>query len=140
MTIVPQYNKFSCVAACLESFLRDLGREFNHKDFVESNLDLFFGGTPEEGSCDINDLPEICKRIGIDISPANGQIHLEGVRETIILAVYWMGDPGEKHFVRFAGKNEDALLVMNPSKEDSLDAIPKRWVCGVFKVSAPRDF
>jgi len=135
MTIVPQYNKFSCVTACIESFLRDLGRDFDHKKFVEANLDLFCGGTPEEGCCDISALPEICKRIGISSSPVNGQIHLNGPNETLMLSVFWMNDPGQKHFVRLAGKNEDALLVMNPGKADSLDAIPERWIRGIFKIS-----
>ena len=50
MHLVKQYNDYACFGACLESFLRDLGQKFSHKQFIKNNLDLFYGRTHIEGT------------------------------------------------------------------------------------------
>lgn len=134
MKIIQQYNPFACVGARIESFFSDNGRAFSHRDFISKNLDLFNGGTKIEGSISSDFLTEFGKRAGFSISPVFGGFTLTD-KEAILLYIHWRGDEGNKHFVRFVDKKEEAVLVMNPNRPNELDAIPEKWIRGVFRVT-----
>jgi hypothetical protein len=103
MTKVIQYNDFSCLPACLESFFKDNQRQFDHKQFVKDNLDIFHGGECIEGACDSDYFAEVAKRAGLKfetIPPKSGAT-MQSPGETIIFATNWKGKTSDKHAVRF---------------------------------------
>jgi len=138
MHIIHQYNKFSCVGACLESYLRDLGMEFSHEDFIKNNLDIFHGGDHCEGACDTNNFPEVANRLGLDFEEVKSIDLLNVIdKEGLFFFVHWNGLEGDKHFVRFSHCNGQEIVVMNPGKMDGLDVIESSWIEGIYKFRKP---
>jgi len=138
MKIVTQYNDYACFAACLESFLADNNREFDHKTFVAENPDLFNGGEAIEGACDTQNFEEVAKRLGLQFSRVTEvPFAWNPPKETIFLFLWWKGDEGQKHCVRLHSPKKDSTLVMNPVAGHGLETIPSAWVRGFFKFAIP---
>ena len=134
MTIVPQYNDFSCVAACLESFLKDNGENFDHEQFVKDNISLFSEREWCEGSCDSGDFDKIAALLGL----THEQIFTPWFtatppNEAIFLHVQLNEDKSKNHFVRFNRQIGDKVEVMNPERKDALDEMPVKWIRGIHK-------
>ena len=140
MTKVIQYNDFSCFAACLESFLKDNNRPFDHQKFILANLDVFHGGETIEGSCDSDSFAEVAKRIGLgfehiqEFSKSKG-ITFSEPKETILFATYWQGEKSDKHCVRYYTEERGKWKVMNPKTGD-FDYLDEDWIFRVYRVSA----
>jgi hypothetical protein len=136
MTKITQYNDFACLAACLESLLKDNQKPFDHQQFVQANLDIFHGGQRIEGACDSKDFPEVAKRIGLkfDRIPNWAGATFSPPKETIIFAAHWKGDHSHKHAVRFFEQRSGQLRVMNPLIGD-YDDLDQSWIIGVYKFS-----
>jgi hypothetical protein len=136
MTKILQYNDFACFTACLESFLIDNKRQFDHQKFIQANLDLFNGGEHIEGACNSENFPEVAKRIGLgfeQISKFTG-IKFSPDRETILFGALWHGKESDKHVVRYFAKDNGRLRVMNPRIGDFDDLDPS-WIIGIYKFS-----
>jgi hypothetical protein len=137
MTFIRQYNDFACFAACLESFLRDNQRVFDHENFIKNNLDLFNEGKDIQGSCDVANFQEVANRVGIkyEIITKLSGIKFSPPKETILFGVFWDGKESDKHVVRYYKKNLDKLKVMNPLRVDDFDEIKSEWIKAIFKFS-----
>jgi hypothetical protein len=134
ITPVKQYNDFACFPACLESCIRDLGGTFSHKEFVQSNLELFHGGEAIEGAADQINLDEICARAGYGISLQQGEVDLD--LQKIILFIHCNGNAGDQHMVRLVGfaANGKECVVMDPMQPQSTIYIPTDWIRAVYEV------
>ncbi len=135
MTIVSQYNKYACFAACLESFLRDIGRDFDHDKFVKANLDLFCGGQDIEGCCNSVNFIEAADRVGIVLEFLQSPATFELFKYGILLHLHWNADSAQNHCVRLQTIENGELSIINPLKSDSLDKAPESWIRGAMKLS-----
>lgn len=136
MTKVTQYNDFSCFAACLESFLRDNQKPFDHRKFIQDNLDLFNRGQKIEGSCSMENFAEVAKRIGLGferIFKMRG-ITFSKPKETILIGAHWLDKESDNHVVRYYRKEKKNIIVMNPRIGD-FDILMPEWIIGIFKFS-----
>ena len=131
MHLVKQYNKNACFGACLESFLRDLGQNFSHEQFIKNNLDLFNGGTDKEGSCSPLSFQEIAKRLRLKHSK------YFPTKLPVFLIVFWNNSKSDVHCVRFSHIENKYLQIMNPKTPIKLERIPKIWIQSIHKFTQP---
>lgn len=133
MITIKQYNDFACVAACFESIKKDLGdADFSHETFIRENLGLFNGGKEIEGSCPLENIPEVACRMGLECRlPEANVINLA---DGPVILYVWMDDsPDNKHCVRIAGFTGESVIIMDPNAA-AITKIPARWVKGVFLI------
>ena len=135
MTKTKQYNDFACVAACFESIKRDLGdADFSHEAFIRENLGLFNGGTEIEGSCPLENIPEVACRMGLDCRPHEANVI--NLADGAVILYVWMGNSlDNKHCVRLAGFSGESVIIMDPNVAE-MRAIPGTWVKKAFLIRA----
>jgi ABC-type bacteriocin/lantibiotic exporter with double-glycine peptidase domain len=135
MTTIKQYNDFACVAACFESIKKDLGdADFSHETFIRENSGLFNGGTEIEGSCSLENIPEVACRMGLECRPPEANVI--NLADGAVILYVWMGNsPDNKHCVRLAGFTGESVIIMDPNAAAMRD-IPVIWVKGVFLIRA----
>lgn len=136
MTLVSQYNSYSCVAACIESILKDSGLvDFSHEDFVKSNSDIFKGGSKEEGACELSDVSVALDRLGFDCVIHDMSQPIVLTNSDFLLFVYWNDLERDKHCVRLRQFTPNGLEVMNPTNPNNYDIIPHQWVKAAFRIN-----
>lgn len=131
MVIVKQLSKFTCVAACLQSFFADNYMGVTQSTLVYNFPDLFFTELdgeypPRFGSIPLENLPTLGERLkkdGLGFSCDEFMGKLSDVlskNETIFITTRKKPDGSKHNFnhcVRFKEViSEDDVMIMNPSK------------------------
>lgn len=136
ITVVGQYNDFSCFVACLESIKRDWGDpNFRHEKFVKDNLDIFNGGDKHEGLC--QNPEEACARAGLKFEMIYGDFSFEHSDAAVLLFIWSRNEEKNKHFVRLVDMYPEKVKVMNPSIPNCYDCIPHEWIKSTVKITKP---
>jgi hypothetical protein len=136
MIFVRQFSPCACFVACLESFLRDNGREFSHESFVTQNSELFDSSAEFPGAAKPEDFERIGVLCGVEVLrcfvPEDIQ-ELDEPREGVFYLAYKDGNPNNFHCVRPLEELAEFTTVMDPLEESPRN-YPRSWFKYTLKV------
>lgn len=130
MLQVNQINDYTCLLACLESFLKDSGKDIDQKRILNDIGKFCHIGEKIEGAVDIT--PENLMEIGDEyefdvIYPVKNFQPLHN-NEAYLIVTTNLLDKGVSHCIRWSGRvNDDLFEIMDPK----LTGIP--WTSAIIQ-------
>lgn len=119
MKITKQINNYSCVLACLESFLAERGRSVTQKELIEKFPDLCHKGEKIEGAFAAS--PQSLKTVGEELGLSaefSHEYHVPSGQETYFIVT----TEGDKHCVRVESNLVNGKFrVMDPNRNRDND-------------------